>query len=240
VGAYREKRKKEPSGRTPKFLTKPASINREIALLKTIYSKALKNGKAEVNPTITIKMYFEDNERTRILTQEEYIRLLAHSSPHIQPIIKIGYQTGMRIGEILPLNWGQIDLKNGFIELESTDTKTKRGRDVPLSPELIEMFRGMVQGLPNIPVFTYKGKPIKSISTAFTKACKRAGIEDFVFHDLRHTFITNKCDEGHHNFRIMAATGHKTMSCFKRYYTSRREDLQLLVNGKHTTESNQK
>jgi integrase len=60
----------------------------------------------------------------------------------------------------------------------------------------------------------------------------KAGIEDFTFHDLRHTFINNRRVEGHDYFRIMAATGHKTMSVFKRYNTVSREELQALVNGK--------
>ena len=55
---------------------------------------------------------------------------------------------------------------------------------------------------------------------------------DFTFHDLRHTFINNRRLEGHDYFRIMAATGHKTMSVFKRYNAVSMDELQALVNGK--------
>jgi integrase len=63
------------------------------------------------------------------------------------------------------------------------------------------------------------------------KACKRAGIEDFTFHDLRHTAINNWRLQGHDYFRIMAASGHKTMSVFKRYNTVSKKELQAMVHG---------
>jgi integrase len=72
----------------------------------------------------------------------------------------------------------------------------------------------------------------EAVKRSFATACKKAGIEDFTFHDLRHTFINNRRIEGHDYFCIMAATGHKTMSVFKRYNTVSRDELQALVNGK--------
>ncbi len=69
-----------------------------------------------------------------------------------------------------------------------------------------------------------------SIKRAFATACIKAGIEDFTFHDLRHTAINNWRLQGHDYFRIMAATGHKTLSLFKRYNTVSKEELRTLVN----------
>ncbi len=106
VEAYRQKRLAEPSGRTPQHLTKPATVNREIACLKTIFQKAVKNGKAESNPAQGVKMLKENNERDRILSPEEYARLLAHCPAHLKPIVKLAYHTGMRQGEILNLDLG--------------------------------------------------------------------------------------------------------------------------------------
>ncbi|MBM4275665.1 MAG: hypothetical protein FJ134_14565 [Deltaproteobacteria bacterium] len=67
---------------------------------------------------------------------------------------------------------------------------------------------------------------------AFATACKRASIKDFTFHDLRHTAVNNWRLQGHDYFRIMAATGHKTMTVFKRYNTVRKEELKALVGEK--------
>jgi integrase len=184
-----------------------------------------------------IKLLKENNERDRILSPEEYARLLAHCPAHLKPIFKLAYYTGMRQGEILNLVWDRVDLSKAhegraFIKLKPEDTKTEERRLVPLNQEMIEMFQAMPRGLPTVKVFRYQGKSIEAVKRSFATACKKAGIEDFTFHDLRHTYINNRRIEGHDYFRIMAATGHKTMSVFKRYNTVSRDELQALVNGK--------
>jgi integrase len=229
IEAYRHKRLAEPSRQGGN--TKPATVNREIACLKTIFNKAMRNGKAERNPVQGVRALKENNERDRILSPEEYIRLLAHCPGHLKPIVKLAYHTGMRRGEILGLTWGQVDLKEGFIKLTHEDTKTNEGRLVPLNRELIDMFRALPQGLPHVQVFTRGGKPVRSIRESFTLACQKSGIENLTFHDLRHTAINNWRLQGHDYFRIMAATGHKTMTVFKRYNTVSREELKTLVEG---------
>jgi integrase len=88
------------------------------------------------------------------------------------------------------------------------------------------MFQGMTRGLPGVLVFTYRGKPFELLRKGFKAACQKAGIEDLTFHDLRHTFINNCRVEGHDYFRIMAATGHKTMSVFRRYNTVSKDELK--------------
>jgi len=232
VEAYRQARLADPSGRTPRTQTKPATINRELACFKTIFNKAIANGKAEKNPAAGVKLLKENNERDRILNSGEYIRLLAACPPHVKPIVKVAYQTAMRQGEILSLTWGQVDLREGFIKLKPEDTKTNEPRLIPLTDELVEMFKAMPRGLPNMPVFTYQGRSVAEIKRSFRSACKAAGIEDFTFHDLRHTAINNWRLAGHDYFRIMAVSGHKTMSVFKRYNTVGKDELKALVKEK--------
>ncbi len=227
VESYKQKRLTDTNykGTT----TKPATVNRELACLKTIFSKAVKNGKAEKNPCQGMKMLKENNERDRILSPDEYIRLLTESPPYLKLIIRLAYHTAMRLGEIINLTWGQMDLKEGFIKLSPEDCKTNEGRFVPLNAELIEMFKGMPRGLPGAPVFLRNGQRITSIREVFGAACRRAGIENFTFHDLRHTAINNWRLQGHDYFRIMAATGHKTLHVFKRYNTVSKDELKTLV-----------
>jgi integrase len=232
VEAYRQRRLGQPSKRAPYGPTKPASVNRKLAVFKTIFNKAIKNDKAEKNPAQGVKLLKENNERNRILSPDEYTRLLAHCPAHIKPVVKVAYYTGMRQGEILNLTWGQVDVKEGFIKLEAWDTKTSAPRLVPLTRELVEMLKAMPRGLPAVKVFTYAGRQIGAIKRGFTTACKGAGIEDFTFHDLRHTAINNWRLQGHDYFRIMAATGHKTMTVFKRYNTVSKEELRTLVGEK--------
>ncbi|MBW1992357.1 MAG: site-specific integrase [Deltaproteobacteria bacterium] len=230
VEAYRHKRLGEPSGRTPDTLTTPATVNREIACLKTIFNKAIRDGKAERNPTKGVKLLREHNKRDRVLSPEEYSRLLDHCPPHLAPVVKLAYHTGMRQGEILGLKWGQVELKGGFIRLTPDQTKTAEGRLVPLPPELVEMFRAMPRGLPQTPVFTYKGQGVAEMKRSFKTAVKRAGIEDFTFHDLRHTFTTNAVRAGVPIPVIMEITGHKSLAMFKRYANPTPEDLKAAVS----------
>jgi integrase len=127
------------------------------------------------------------------------------------------------------LTWGQVDVKEGFINLEAWFTKTNVPRLVPLSREPVGMFKTMPRGLPAVKVVTYAGRQIGAMKTAFNTACKRAGREEFTFHDLRHTAIKNWRLQGHDYFRIMAAAGHKTMRVFKGYNSVSREELKTLV-----------
>jgi integrase len=228
IEKYKHTRVNEPSYKGT--LTKPATVNRELACLKTIFNKGIKNGKAENNPSQGVKLLKENNVRDRLLSEGEYIRLLTTCCEHLKPIVKTAYYTAMRQGEIMGLTWGQIDLREGFIRLKPEDCKTNEARLIPLNGALIEMFKSMPRGLPLVKVFTFKGKSVASIKKGFVGACKRAGIEDFTFHDLRHTAINNWRLQGHDYFRIMAATGHKTMEVFKRYNTVSKEELKALVN----------
>ncbi len=91
------------------------------------------------------------------------------------------------------------------------------------------MFKALRRNLPAARVFNRNGKPINSIREAFEAACRRAEIEEFTFHDLRHTAINNWRLQGHDYFRIMAATGHKTLNVFKRYNTVSKDELKALV-----------
>ena len=144
----------------------------------------------------------------------------------------MAYHTARRQGEIFNLTWEQLDLHTGFIHLRHEDTKTQEGRSVPLNGELIAILKSMPRGLPGIKVFTYKGKSVACLKKSFTTACKRAGIDDFTFHDLRHTAINNWRLQGHDYFRIMAATGHRTLEVFERYNTVSHEELRALVGEK--------
>ena len=78
-------------------------------------------------------------------------------------------------------------------------------------------------------MFTRNGNPIKFIREVFEATCLRSEIEGFTFHDLRHTAINNWRLQGHDYFRIMAATGHKTLNVFKRYNTVSNDELKALL-----------
>ena len=169
----------------------------------------------------------ENNVRNRVLSFEEFDKLIKHSPEHLQPILGLAYYTGMRKGEILGLTWDQVDLKRGWIHLRPEQTKTGEGRKIPLNEKVVKILRSIRKevGL----VFHHRGRPIKEVRKAFNTACQKAGIEDFLFHDFRHTFVTNMRKAGKQDRAIMAVTGHKTMSVFMRYDTVDEEDLRKVI-----------
>ena len=218
----------------------PATVNRELACLKRMFSVArkglilLKGGVPQDSPMASINIDHENNERNRVFSKEGFDRLLAVAPAHLKPILLTALYTGMRRGELLKLTWDRVDLKAGMIRLRPENTKTQEARIIPLTKELTQMLQEftihITKGGQRVPqVFTYGGKPIGSIRRAFETACQRAGIPGVVFHDLRHTFVTSMRRAGVNYFRIMAITGHRTMDVFKRYHTIDQDDLRLAV-----------
>jgi len=232
VETYRQKRLTEKSCR--KHLTRPATVNREIACLRHMLNLAEQESIIDKVPFKGLKQLKEDNIRDRVLKHEEFEKLLSCCPAHTAAIVKMGYYTAMRKSEILKLKWDRIDLRNGFIRLKGEDTKTGERRTIPIHPEIMDLLKSIPRNIHGW-VFTLNGKPIKDIKRSFPTACRMAGIEDFRFHDLRHTCINNWRLQGHDFFRIMAASGHKTMSVFKRYNTVSEEELKSLVNPRMDT-----
>ena len=103
---------------------------------------------------------------------------------------------------------------------------------MPLTRKLVELFKGMPRGLPAVKVFTLCRAVDRSHKDGFYTGLQAGGDRDFTFDDLRHPAINNWRLQGHDYFRIMAATGHKTMTVFKRYNTVSKEELKALVGEK--------
>ena len=99
----------------------------------------------------------------------------------------------MRGGEIFGLTWDRVNMKEGYINLTPKDTKTGEARHVYFYREVKGILERLnkVRHLSHQSVFTYKGNPVRSIKYSLTKALARMGINDFRFHDLRHTFVSN-------------------------------------------------
>jgi integrase len=109
-----------------------ATVNRELACLKTLFSKAVEWGKADGNPARRVKLFRETNTKERILSDKEMRALVEASSAHLKPILITALSTGMRKSEILGLRWRDVDLARHFILIE--DSKSKKSRKVPLNP----------------------------------------------------------------------------------------------------------
>jgi len=108
-----------------------ATINREIALLKTIFNKAVEWGKIDANPLSKVKKFKENHLKDmRILKDEEALKLIDSANSHLKPILIIALNTGMRRSEILSLKWEHLNFKIGLISVK--DSKSG-DREVPMN-----------------------------------------------------------------------------------------------------------
>jgi len=229
VEAYLLQRKNEGSRRHKGKPLSDTSLNKEIIVLKTIFRRALLNGQINRNPIIGVKR-FKEFSRNRTLEPGEFQLLMAQCRPQLRDIVQVAYWTAMRCGEILGLRWDQVDFKNGVIVLAAADTKTLEQREIPLSGTLVRLLQRIPRTLGSPYVFTWKGKRIGCVRLAFIRACGKAGIENFHFHDLRHCAITNLRKAGVPDNVIMSISGHKTHSVFRKYDRVDRGDRQLALS----------
>jgi integrase len=137
----------------------------------------------------------------------------------------MAYYMGIRKAEIINLTWSEVDLQKGFIRLSAERTKTDTSRAIPIHLVVKEMIQKLPRGLHTDRVFLKDGQPFDDFKHSFTTACQNAGIQGFVFHDLRHCALNNLRRSGNDFFKIMALSGHKTMSCFKRYNLVTEDEL---------------
>ena len=139
--------------------------------------------------------------------------------------LTIAYTVGPRKGELLKLEWSDVDMRRREFSLR----KTKNGetRVVPMTPDVFETFAALhrERRLDTPKVFLYKGKPWKNPRTAFAAACRRAGITGLRLHDLRHTASTNLRRAGVDTMTAMKIVGHKSEQMHRRYNTIQPEDL---------------
>jgi integrase len=171
----------------------PATINREMATLKHALSKAVewkllrKTAREELT---AIKKYQEPDGRLRYLSGEaEAERLLQACDASLRPIVLTALHTGMRKGELLGLTWDLVDMTHGFIRLKQT--KNGKARALPFNETLWSLFSGlrMRQDVPWV-FHDAAGNRWNDIRHPFDGACEGAGLTDFHFHDLRHTFAS--------------------------------------------------
>jgi len=164
-----------------------------------------------------VKLLPKNNRRLRYLSKEECQKLIDACDPHLRPIVITALNTGMRKAEILNLRCDQVDLKHGFILLEIT--KNGERREIPINHTLRKTLMALPRCLDTPYVFfdLRTGKPYKNIKRSFASTCKRAGIKDFRFHNLRHTFASHLVMAGVDLTTVKELLGHKTLTMTLRY-----------------------
>jgi len=177
------------------------------------------------NPASHIEKPNPKNERDRILSLEEWERLKAAAAPHLLRLLIIARDLGPRKGELLKLEWPDVDIRRREFTLRQT--KNGETRVVPMTPDVYEVFSELwnERRLDTNRVFLYKSKPWKYPRTAFSAACRRAGITGLRLHDFRHIASTNLRRAGVDTMTAMKIVGHKSEQMHRRYNSIRPEDL---------------
>lgn len=197
-----------------------ATANRHLATLKHVFTKAVEWEMVDddiLKKVRRVKLLPENNRRLRFLSKEECQTLINACCPHLKPIVVTALNTGMRKGEILSLEWEKnVDLKHGFILLDVT--KNGERKEVPINQTLRDTLKKLRRRLDSPYVFTdNKGKRFQEVKRSFKSALRKAGIKDFRFHDLRHTFASHLVMGGVDITTIKELLGHKSITMTLRY-----------------------
>jgi integrase len=210
VAAYRDERLKK---------VKPATVIRELAYLSAIINHARRELDINIaNPVALIRKPPSPQGRDRVLSAAEEARLFAELLPTgrrntwLLPATILSLETGMRRGELIELRWSNVNLdaQTAYLPI----TKNGTARTVPLSKKAVAIFADLPRSIDGL-VIPVKGN---TLHAAFRKACKRAGIKDFHWHDLRHTAITRLAQKLPNLIELAAVSGHRNLGMLKRYY----------------------
>lgn len=208
-----------------------STINKEIGLLSRAARWAgVEFGQALENPAAGLKLR-EPEGRVRWLTQRQAAALVAAAgrlgprAGHLPELITLALHTGMRKGELLGLEWARVDETQHLVYLEAQHTKSARRRSIPLNGlawAALERRRALGAG-----PLVFGG--VKDVKRSFAHACQLAGITNFRFHDLRHTFASWLVQAGVPLPEVRDLLGHASIEMTERYAHLAPERLKLAV-----------
>ena len=222
---WRLKQRRQPpaKGRAEKkhkrTLLRPATINRELACLKTVFNH--NEGSVPTNPVRKVKSLNEDNQQTRVLSaEEEKLYLLAASQP-LEDIAVLMLETGMRPEEVCRTKRGNVSLAEGYVFIPFGKTKAAR-RKLALSERAYSVLQRRINNKKIKGEYLFPGrgegdKPLVKVNHAHTSAVRRSGVAPFVLYALRHTFATRAVQAGVDLVTLAALLGHSRLTMVTRY-----------------------
>ena len=210
-----------------------STINKYVCVLSRAFNLALMDNLVEYNPCKGIRKLKEDNELPRYLSAEEEKRLYKVLPEHIEPIVTCALQTGLRRSNILNLRWEQVDCDYGFIEIERQENKGHKDIRIPITDKLMKVFEKIgIKDSGYVFVNPDTGKPYNTIRKAWTTALENAKIENFRFHDLRHTVGTRLIEKGIDIKTVQELFAHSSLVTTQRYVHTnskrKREAMDIL------------
>jgi integrase len=193
---------------------KPGTINKEVTCMKAMFNKAVSWDKLRINPIKAVRQLKVNNVIVRFLSLAEMNKLIECSAPYMRDIIIFALNTGMRRGEILGLDWKDVDFENRFIAVR--DTKSSEDRKIPMNSTLADLLTPLKKTEGKV-FLGRGGVGMKDVKKGFHRTMKDAGIKNFRFHDLRHTFASHLVMNGIDIVTVKELLGHKSLEMTLRY-----------------------
>jgi len=217
-----------------------SSVNRVLEVVRAILRKAA-NEWEWLDRVPYFRMLPEPKRRIHWLSKEEASRLLAELPEHLRAMVRFSLETGLRKSNVTGLLWSQVDLERRCAWVHADQAKARKAIDVPLSNAAVVVLRGQL-GKHASHVFSYRGNPIAMPNnSAWDKALKRASIEDFRWHDLRHTWASWHVQAGTPLHVLQELGGWESVEMVRRYAHLSSEHLANYVDrlsGFHVVEGN--
>ena len=217
------------------------TINKETGLLSAACNHANREWGWDISNPATGCRQREPEGRLRWLSKAQATALITAAdqhtrAPHLSAFIRLALHTGCRKGELLQLEWSRVDLQARLIYLEAEHTKSAKRRTIPLNDTarqaLLERASHRAEHCPASPwVFSHRnGDRIKDIKRSFATACKRAGIDNFRVHDLRHTCAAWLVQAGVQLAEVRDLLGHGSIQMTERYAHLAPENIRAAVS----------
>lgn len=193
-----------------------ATINRDTVMVRHMFKKAVEWVYLTANPFRDVRLLKEPPGRERYVKPDEWVRLLNAATTEIRWIIVFTVHTGVRLGEMCGLKWSDIDWPRRRMTIR--ETKNNRPRTVFMNSVVFQVLTEVRQTTQSEYVFPgHDQKQRSSIRTAFKATCRRAGVTDLRYHDLRHTFGTYLNDTGCPTRTAQVSMGHLKIESTERY-----------------------
>lgn len=206
------------------------TVKKELGVLKNAFNVAIKEWEwLKDNPVSRISMPKDPPGRLRFLRGDEIERLLDCSDSWFRPVLIVAIHTGLREGNIISLSWDRIDMFRRIILFDAKDLKNETSLGIPINDTLLNTLKELykVKHLNSKLVFMRNGKPLYKLLLwrALRRACKKADLTDFRFHDLRHTFASLLVQSGIDLYSVQRLMGHKDGRMTQRYAHLSQEKL---------------